>query len=260
MPKESTGVVYSDALGLAKMKNQNAEAIVRTRSQPKAYNRRYLGPTILHFYRQGRNRVGTVPILCSEDLSLKKTSEKRVRKLLDLFSHYFFLGMDPLNALYTGYVPVLHEGPYLHFPAELLATRCDETDGESRILTQHKMQRFLWRGLRVALREAAELLAKNLLSRRNKSNKALPEKSSYLFTREVILRSESLILSDTLEGPMNGRQLKIGIRYFDSVSPSVEGLSLENRVTGLGSDGLSRLDIYGDYCDGNHKSYTIIVE
>jgi hypothetical protein len=256
----AVGAAYSNDLGLARMENHDGEAIVRTRSQPLAMNRRYLGPTVLHYARSDRILVGTIPILCTEDFSLKHQATGRIQKLFQLFAHRFSLGIESLNALFAGFVPVITEGGYLHFPVELEEVRTESSAGVQRMISHHRMRKFLWRGLRVAVRDTAGLVAKNLFPRPGKRHEIRQGESPFRMTREVRLSSRSLDLQDIVEGPLEGRRLRIGVRYFPEARVSVEGLTLDRQINGWSSDGLSCLDLYNARCEGELKTYTIVIK
>ncbi|MBU0754925.1 MAG: hypothetical protein KJ645_07275, partial [Planctomycetes bacterium] len=255
--KLPSGIWHAPDLGLAMIRNRDWEAGCRTGSLPGMVDRRVLGPTLVHLSFREDVLVGAVPMHCAEDFECRSPQAGRVGRIASRFRHDLTHGLDSLNALYAGYVPVVVQGKRIHFPAAPIETRQEAAAGGGSIRTVHPFVCCVWRGFGVAFQNLMGLVLKNLMPGHQITWKPCFEQSALRLTRTIILDHGGLRLSDHLKGATGKQELLIGVRGFEGLRITAQGLDEKNRLICRGCDGLSRLRLFSAPCGGGEARYEI---
>jgi hypothetical protein len=248
--------MHSADLGIAKLSAGDTEVLIRTGSQPQVCDRRYLGPTILRHARGSQVLIGALPKTCSTDWIALSTDQDRLRRVIGLLRYRCCHGYEQFDACSAGFIPVVAQGSRLYFPSAATSVSTEKT----AIHAEHPFIAVKMRGAHMALREAVDLLGKNLGSRGVSECPELILQVPILLRRDLVLAESGLLtLTDTLTGQLAGRSVQICVRRRRGVDVRVEGMILIRTLQGWASDEKVDLDIYEMRCVGNELRYNIAI-
>jgi hypothetical protein len=246
-------VASSQDLGVVKLDACDRELIVRTRSEITAWDRRYLGPTILRYSSGPRLLVGAISRSVATDSAIRQRARGGVRGLLDLFRNRYVEGAEHLDATSVGFVPVLRRGAvdYIPGPAELVDT------SPATVLSRHAFQGVHARGVHPCVLEALQLAHRKLpgLKPREYAAPRIVRAPSLALSRVIAFEAGGCTIDDTLTGPLAGKRLLFSIRRMPGTAVRVSGMTKTRTFTGWGSDGRQQLDVYEAAPAGSSFTY-----
>jgi len=251
-------VAASRDLGLVKLTTSDSELILRTGSELTSWDRRYLGPTILRYERQGRLLVGAISRTVSTDAILRPRTGSRARKAWRVFRDWFVNGIEQLNGTSVGFLPVLRRGAVDYLPHRLVAHEASP----GRVRSRYELVRLHARGWRPCAIEGAALLSRNLPVVRPRRYTRPPMKpvESLTLERDVCMTPGGCRIEDRVAGDLRGKTLLFSVRYLPGASIRVHGLTEVRSATGWGSDGRHTLKIYEARGEGSEIRYHCDIE
>lgn len=253
-------VAQSTDLGVVKIASRNHELFVRTRSQVTAWDRRYLGPTILRYQIGGRLMIGAIPRTISTDEKVAKWlhPKARIRRLAGTLRRRFLRGIEQLDGASVGFLPVIRQGPFDYLPYTLLSMEAFSGGLRSR----YQMLRLKARGFRPCFIELGEFLHRNLpgLKPKHYSRPGMNLVDAFEFSREIHLERDGCRIRDCISGNLEGTTLLFSVRYLPCTSVRLRGLSKRESIICWGSDGRQMLDLYEAQSTSSQICYECDVE
>ena len=231
-------------LGVVKLASDSTELILRTGSQITAWDRRYLGPTILRYQVDDQLLIGAIPRTVSSDerAAQKAPPETRLRRGTTFLRRRFRKGFEQLDGISPGFLPVVRQGRFDYLPYKLLALEVSP----SHLKSHYQMVQLCARGIHPCMIELGELLHRNLppLKPKYYSQPSMKPVDSLQLRREIRLEPEGLWLEDRISGDLTQKTILFSVRYFLLASIEVRGLAKLESLTCWGSNGRQTLDIY----------------
>jgi hypothetical protein len=254
----ATSVAVSHDLGVVKLDTPDSELILRTGSELTSWDRRYLGPTILRFERQGRLLVGAISRTISTDAIVRPRRASRVARAWVLFRDRFVNGIEQLDGTSVGFLPVLRHGQTDYLPFGSLS----QDVSNAHVRTRHEMVRLDGRGVRACVRAGVEQLQQQLPLMRPRYYRRPPVKSapSLQLHRDVFLTAQGCRIEDRISGNLRGKTLLFSIRHLPGAVVRVRGLDALRSATGWGSDGRQELTVYQRRAAGTEIRYECDIE
>jgi hypothetical protein len=237
-------MAVSRDLGLAKLATAESELILRTRSEITlgGGQRRYLGPTILRYERQGRLLVGAISRTVSTDAVVRPRPGTPTATAWQRLRDTFVDGIEELDGTSVGFLPVLRRGAVDYVPYRLLA----EEVSDAHVRTRHEMVRLHVRGLRHCVAAAVEQFEHRALRRQRKQSRRprMTPAPVLCLQRDVYLTAQGCRLEDRITGDLRAKTLLFSVRHLPGATVRVRGLDALRSATGWGSDGRQMLAVY----------------
>jgi hypothetical protein len=191
---DKTVIAVSRDLGLLKLDTADSELILRTRSELTSWDRRYLGPTILRYERQGRLLVGAISRTISTDAVVRPRGASSSARAWMLFRDRFVNGIEQLDGTSVGFLPVLRRGAVDYLPYRLVAQEA----GDAHVRTRYEMVRLNARGWRPCVIAGVEQLRQQapLLRPKRYSRPPMTSASSLYLERHVYLTAHGCRIED----------------------------------------------------------------
>jgi len=249
--------IYSDDLGLVKIREGRCELYLRTHSDFHANDQRYLGPTILRLKCDNQLLIGAIPKTSSRDLNVRKIENPgRLKALLrKMIYRYQEGGWSSLNATTTAFVPTLTCGSTLWLPC----SATEVVNKEASVRSKHLFRTFRAQGIAAVWLEVRNLLALNLPGLFSTPD-ALPQginSSEVQLDRVVEYYGEGIRITDILSGNLCGKTLRIATRSILPLDFQLCKLTLEAKYTGWSSDGAQEIAVYAAQLTSSKFSYHI---
>jgi hypothetical protein len=235
-----------------------SELIVRSAGSVVRGDRRYLAPTLLRWELGGRLIIGAIPRTTEGDTKVVITANGGVRKhTIAYLVHLVKSGIDELQLLSVGYLPYLTRASYLCAPFRLLKLEAKDNS----VTAHYRTTRVRYRGFKIAARELAELVAKNLRTPRvdaqwtAEAADSLPELS-----RTIVFERDRIAIRDSWSRLTGWPRLNLSTRLLrGSGKAHVAGLDRTGRLLGWSSDGETTFELYSKICTSDALSYEITV-
>jgi hypothetical protein len=245
----------STDLGVVKLAGEDYELCLRTGSQLTSWDRRYLGPTLLRYESGGKLLIGAIPRTVSTDerTSREARPSSRLRRAFRLLHRRMVKGIEQLDGVSVGFLPVLRRGTSDLLPYEILSLEV----GRDRVASRYRMARLRARGLRPCLHELQELMHQNLpgLNPRYYIRPPFGMDARFELARSIHVTNEFCCIEDSLSGDMRGFTLLFSVRYFSNAAVRIEGLKRRESLKSWGSNGLQHLDTYELQASGSELRY-----
>jgi len=252
-----TQSTFSQDLGIVKIQSPNGEVFVRTTSQPEARDRRYFGPTILRFTKNGSLLIGAIPKTVDTDFSIVHKKSGQPWKLLDLLLFRYRHGYDDLDAISTGFLPTFRFGNCLCIPRSAKSIQLDR----NILVTEHDWQFVKFNGFHAIRMQLGDLFEKNFFKSKGDQEWVpdLHDAFGWNLVRRVVLDGLTLCIEDSIQGPIKGKKIIYIVRHTSGAHVKVSGLNYQETRIGWSSDGIALLDLYASECTGTDIHYSITV-
>ena len=250
----SIQMMSSVDLGVTKLCRSTAEVFVRTSWSPRVRDRRYFGPTILHLGIGERRLIGAIPKTFSTDWGVTSMPDGRLRRHASLLWYRYARGLEHLNVLPVGYVPVIVHGSSACIPS----APKHATLNSGGLELEYDFVRVRFRGFRIALAHLMELLRDNLGIQTG--DPICPEPMSapgMILLRRIELGENSLRIQDTLRKDSGLQTVQFCVRCYPEAKVEVQGLDYQSEIRGWSSDGLATLRLYKGHCSAREMIYSV---
>ncbi len=251
----------STDLGLAKLRIGDSELILRTASEATAWDRRYLGPTILRYQVGERLLVGAISRTLSTDAVMhpRVRPAGRLQRIRAMLQDRLERGIEQLDGSTVGYLPILRQGPVDYLPYRVL----DVESSPGRVKIRYQMLRLHVRGFRPILREVMTVLHNRVrvFGQKYYTRPVMNLVDSIEFTRIVDVDRKRVRIEDTLSGDLSGKRLLFSTRYLPGAVVQVRGLQKQGSpAIGWGSDGRQTLVTYERLATESEIRYVCEIE
>ena len=251
----------STDLGLAKLRVGDSELVLRTASEATAWDRRYLGPTILRYQVGDRLLVGAISRTLSTDAVMHPgvAPAGRFRRLRNMLQDRLVRGIEQLDGSSVGFLPVLRQGPIDYLPYRVL----DVESSPARVKIRYQMLRLHVRGYRPVLREVMTVLHNKAKAFGQKyyTRPVMKMVDSIELTRIVDVDRKRVRIEDTLSGKLSGKTLLFSTRHLPGAVIQVRGLQKQGSpAIGWGSDGRQTLVTYSRLVTESEIRYECEIE
>jgi hypothetical protein len=253
-------VAESKDMGVVKLSGWNDELFLRTRSEITGWDRRYLGPSILRYQKDGHLLVGAISrtISTDEKATGRSRTKRRIRRATEWFRYRFLKGIDQLDGTSVGFLPVIRQGTVDYLPYKVVSMEVSP----GRLKSRYQMLQLCTRGYQPCFIEFLEILHRNVagLQPRHYSRPKMKLVDSLEFSRNIYLEREGCRIEDRISGDLKGKTILFSVRYFPCASVRLEGLTKLQSMTSWGSDGRQKLDLYHAQEVGSEIRYECRIE